>query len=89
MSQRKACRCLTLHCYEFQGSRNFEWISGKGRAGINIEVDPSQSGWYVVTPGGHSEWGYLDTLDIEYIIHKLQINEQGEIGYQGKINAPA
>lgn len=66
--------------YAFQsenGSVLLEWASPNCRAGINIEADNVESGWYlIVNKVGqeHQEWGYIETLDVKEIVSYMTKN---------------
>jgi len=58
------------------GSVLMEWISSKYRLGFNIEIDPSESSWFLVSSediGGLSASGQLNEDDIPGIIWTLAI----------------
>lgn len=61
---------LQAHISE-DGSILLEWISSKYRIGFNIETDPSESSWFLVTTdelGGIQASGRLDDAEIPRII---------------------
>lgn len=52
------------------GSISLEWIRIDARLGVNVEIDPGESGWHVLRKGAdgkltHMEWGYLATFDAD------------------------
>lgn len=53
------------------GSILLEWIFDKFRIGINIDSDPKESGWFLVSDksaGGVNALGYLENTDTDWLL---------------------
>jgi hypothetical protein len=65
-----------LHALELDDhSLLFEWVLPGRRAGITIDPNPAQSGWFLLADDANGKcetWGYLASLDFAAIIQHIQ-----------------
>lgn len=45
------------------GSVYIDYHAKEKRIGINIELDPNESGWHILSKSGLMEWGYMKDFD--------------------------
>lgn len=78
ITKLKEYKCGDFACYPYSfNSISIEWLTKTKRAGIIIGQNDLNSGWYILTIGELFEnqpWGYLDTLDIAFLLKELGIN---------------
>lgn len=65
-----------LHALELEDhSLLFEWVLPGRRAGITLDPNPAQSGWFLLADDSRDKyetWGYLNTIDFAAIIQHMQ-----------------